>query len=143
MVRKGNNAGFGAGALLVAHIDLRGGVFAHKDNCKARSAMALGTGSGHFRAKFRPDVGGGFFAVNQDHVKLQKNRIAAANRATAAPGRCGGRWWYPRPSKSSCARVGGPYAISCEKPADPAVVRPDLRADKSSLRLLPGGSIQP
>ena len=26
------------------------------------------------RAKFRPDVGGGFFAVNQDHVKLQKIR---------------------------------------------------------------------
>ena len=74
MVRKGNNTGFGAGALLVAHVDLRGRVFAHKNNRKARSTMALGTGGGHFRAKFRPDVGGGFFAVNQDHVKLQKIR---------------------------------------------------------------------
>ena len=74
MVRKGNNTGFGAGAFLVAHIDLRGRIFAHKDNRKARRTMALGTCGGHFRAKLRPDVGGGFFAVNQDHVKLQKIR---------------------------------------------------------------------
>ena len=31
-----------------------------------------GAGGGHFRAKFRADVGSGFFAVNQNHVELRK-----------------------------------------------------------------------
>ena len=121
VVGKGNNTGLGAGALFVAHIDLRGGVFTHKNNRKARRTMPLGSGGGHFRAKFCADIGGCFFAVNQNHDELRKydGRPKQGDRRSRPVRRS---LVNPRTSIGGCTRVGGPCAISGTKAHKPRQV---------------------
>ena len=76
-----------AGARLVAHVNLRGGIFAHNDDRKPGGIAVLRNKRHAVRFQLRPNRGGNLFSVNQFHCTalspLTMTRSPASNRRLA------------------------------------------------------------